>query len=236
MNYGDGIDDALLAHLRGFDTPTICNALKFATGGRRATGFTREQMVAAFPASPPMVGFARTATLRAAAPSAMSAEAARELRLAYYEHVARVDRPTVVVIQDLDFAVGVGAFWGEVNSKLHAALGCAGVVTNGALRDLDMLDPSFPILAGRVTPSHAFARIESVGGDLDIFGMSVGHDQLIHADKHGAVVIDRNAAAKLPRAIEVVLGREKLILDSAAKPGFSVADIRAAMAAGDDIH
>lgn len=236
MSWGDGIDDALLAHLRGFDTPTICNALEFATGGRRATGFTREQMVAAFPASPPIVGFARTATLRASAPSTMSMVAARNLRLAYYEHVARVDRPTVAVIQDLDHAVGVGAFWGEVNSKIHAALGCVGVVTNGALRDLDMLDPSFPILAGRVTPSHAFVRIESIGGDVNLFGMDVGHDQLIHADKHGAVVIDRDAATRLPHAIEVVLAREKLILDAAAKPGFSVADIRAAMAAGDDIH
>jgi len=236
MSWGDGIDEALLAHLCGFDTPTICNALEFATGGRRATGFTREQMVTAFPALPPMVGFARTATLRAATPSTMSAEDAREMRLAYYEHVARADRPTVVVVQDLDHAVGIGAFWGEVNSKVHAALGCAGVVTNGALRDLDMLDPNFPILAGRVTPSHAFVRIESIGGDVEIFGMSVGHDQLIHADRHGAVVIDGDAAARLPRAIEIVLRREKLILDAAAKPGFSAADIRAAMAAGDDIH
>lgn len=236
MSYGDGIDDALLEHLRGFDTPTICNALELATGGRRATGFTREQMVAAFPALPPIVGFARTATLRAAAPSTMSAEAARALRLAYYAHVARDDRPTVVVIQDLDFVIGIGAFWGEVNSKVHAALGCVGVVTNGALRDLDMLDTGFQILAGRVTPSHAFVRIESIGGDVNVFGLDVGHDQLIHADRHGAVVIDRNAAAKLPRAIEVVLGREKLILDAAARPGFSVADLRAAMAAGDDIH
>lgn len=236
MDYGDGIDDALLDHLRGFDTPTICNALEFATGGRRATGFTREQMVAAFPLLPPIVGFARTATIRASAPSTTSGQAARELRLAYYEHVARIDRPTVVVIQDLDHAVGVGAFWGEVNSKVHAALGCAGVVTNGALRDLDMLDPAFQILAGRVTPSHAFVRIESIGGDVDIFGMSVGHDQLIHADRHGAVVIERDAAARLPHAIAVVLGREKLILDAAGRPGFSVADIRAAMAAGDDIH
>ena len=99
-----------------------------------------------------------------------------------------------------------------------------------------MLDPSFQILAGRVTPSHAFVRIESIGRDVNIFGMDVVHDQLIHADRHGAVVIDRTAAAQLPHAIEVVLGREKLILDAAAKPDFCVADIRAAMAAGDDVH
>lgn len=236
MSYGDGIDAALLAHLRGFDTPTICNALEIATGGRRATGFTRRTMVCPFPALPPIVGFARTATLRAAAPSSMAPAAARELRLRYYEHVAATDCPTVVVIQDLDHEVGVGAFWGEVNAAVHHALGCAGVVTNGAVRDLDALRPDFPILAGCVTPSHAFVRIEGVGGDVDVLGMPAADGDLIHADRHGAVRIDRAAAPRLPRAIEVLLAREALLLDAARRPGFGVADIRRAMADGDDIH
>lgn len=236
MSYGDGIDSDLLVHLRSFDTPTICNALEIATGGRRATGFTRRTMITPFPMLPPVVGFARTATLRSAAPSSMDAGTARDLRLAYYDHVAATDCPTVVVIQDLDHDTGLGAFWGEVNSKVHHALGCAGVVTNGAVRDIDVLAPDFPIIAGCITPSHAFVRIESIGGDVDIFGMQVVDGDLIHADRHGAVRIDRNAAAKLPRAIDVITAREKLILDAAARPGFDVAAIRDAMADGDDIH
>lgn len=234
--WGEGIDAPLLAHLRGFDTPTICNALEIATGGRRATGFTRRSMTAPFPLLPPIVGFARTATLRSAAPSTMSSQQLREMRLRYYEHVTAHDCPTVVVLQDLDHEPGIGAFWGEVNSRVHRALGCAGVVTNGAVRDLDMLADDFPILAGCVTPSHAFVRIESVGGDVDIFGMQAADGDLIHADRHGAVRIDREAASRLPRAIEVLIAREKLILDAAAQPGFGVEAIRRAMADGDDIH
>lgn len=236
MSFGDGIDAALLARLREFDTPTICNALEIATGGRRASGFTRRTMVAPFPLLPPIVGFARTATIRSAAPSSVDAQAALELRLAYYDHIAANGCPTVVVIQDLDHDVGLGAFWGEVNSKIHRALGCMGVVTNGAVRDLDMLDPDFPIIAGCVTPSHAFVRIESIGGDVDVLGMQVANGDLIHADRHGAVRIARDAAARLPHAIEVIAAREKLILDAAALPGFGVAAIRQAMANGDDIH
>ena len=236
MSYGEGITAALLAQLRTVDTPTICNALEIATGGRRATGFTRQTMVAPFPHLAPIVGFARTATLRSAAPSSMDPSAARELRLAYYEHVSASDCPTVVVLQDLDHDRGIGAFWGEVNSKVHRALGCAGVVTNGAVRDLDMLAPDFAIVAGCITPSHAFVRIESIGGDVDIFGMQVANGDLIHADRHGAVRIDRAAAPHLPRAIEIIIARERLILDAAAAPGFGVEDIRRAMAAGDDIH
>lgn len=119
---------------------------------------------------------------------------------------------------------------------MHHALGCAGVVTNGAVRDLDALWPDFPILSGCVTPSHAFVRIDAVAGDGDIFGMQMANGDLICADRHGAVRINRAAASALPRAIEVVVAREKLILDAARQPGFGVADIRRAMAAGDDIH
>jgi regulator of RNase E activity RraA len=237
MSYGDGIDATLLAHLKKFDTPTICNALEIATGGRRATGFTRRTMIAPFPLLPPIIGFARTATLRAASPSSMNPKTARELRMRYYDHVAAHEGPpTVVVIQDLDDEPGIGAFWGEVHSNVHRALGCAGVVTNGAVRDLDVLAPDFPIIAGCVTPSHAFVRVEAIGCDVDILGMQVANGDLIHADRHGAVRIDRQAAAKLPHAIDVLIAREKLILDAVARPGFGVDAIRQAMAAGDDVH
>jgi regulator of RNase E activity RraA len=229
-------DSGLLDYLRRFDTPTICNALEFALGGRRATGFTRRSMVCAFPELPPVVGYARTATLRASSPSAHSATTQREMRLAYYEYVRPRRAPTVVVLQDLDFEPGIGAFWGEINSKVHEALGCVGVLTNGALRDLGMISPTFQIIAGMVTPSHAHVRIESIETPVSIFGMDVTHDDLVHADRHGAVVIPREALRGLRHAIDVVVQREKLILDAVAAPGFGIDAIRAALAAGDDIH
>ena len=193
-------------------------------------------MVTPFPLLPPIVGFARTATLRSSAPSSRDAADLRALRIADYDHVAATDCPTVVVIQDLDHDVGLGAFWGEVNSKVHRAVGCAGVVTNGAVRDLDALATDFPIIAGCITPSHAFVRIESIGGDVDVFGIPVRDGDLIHADRHGAIRIDREAAARLPHAIEVIIAREKLILDAVGQPGVGVDAIRQAMAEGDDIH
>ncbi len=230
------VSQDLLKHLRGFDTPTICNALEFALGGRRATGFTRRSMVCAFPELKPIVGFARTATLRASSPAPGNAMAQREARLRYYDYVRPLDRSTIVVVQDLDFEPGIGAFWGEINSKVHEGLGCAGVLTNGAVRDLDMLSPTFQIIAGSITPSHAFVHIESIQLPVSIFGMEVAHDDLVHADRHGAVVIPMEAAPRLPHAIEVVIRREKLILDAVAAPGFGIDAIRRALSDGDDIH
>ena len=49
--------------------------------------------------------------------------------------------------------------------------------------------------------------------------MQAAHDDVIHADYHGAVVIPADAVRKLPAAIDLVSRREKVILDrGAARP------------------
>ena len=40
----------------------------------------------------------------------------------------------------------------------------------------------------------------------------------------------------LPKAIDVIARREALFIEASRHPGFSVADMRRAMADGDDIH
>ncbi len=73
----------LIAALQAVDTPTICNALEIVAPARRAIGFTTEPLVCARPKLPPIVGYARTATIRAKQPSELSADAMKELRLSY---------------------------------------------------------------------------------------------------------------------------------------------------------
>ena len=77
-----------LAILRKHDTPTICNALEHAMGGRTAEGFTKSPVVCADPSLPPIVGFARTAKIRASSPAQKPAAEVRALRMDYYEYVA----------------------------------------------------------------------------------------------------------------------------------------------------
>lgn len=226
----------ILEELRKYDTPTICNALEVIQKGRNSTGFTTEQFVCADPKLPPMVGYARTATIRAAEPARLSAAEVRDLRLRYYEYVAAEPHPTIAVIQDIDSRPGLGAWWGEVNTLVHQKLGVLGTVTNGSFRDLDFVAPGFQLLGGKIGPSHAYVHIVDFGSEVDIFGLTVRHHDLIHADKHGAVLIPANLVLQVPHAIQVMVQREQLILQAARQPGFSVADIGRAMEQGDDIH
>jgi len=230
------IDQTLLDHLAAFDTPTICNALELLYEARVTRGFTTEQLVCAFPDLKPIVGFARTATLRASQPSSRPADEAKQLRVDYYSYVSSEPYPTVAVIQDLDPVPGTGAFWGEVNTAVHRGLGVLGCVTNGSIRDLDAIDPRFQLLASKVGPSHADVHLEAFGIDVNVHGMAVRHGDLVHADRHGAVVIPHDFAPRLPDAIDLCIRREKPVLEAARAPGFTVEKLKAAWGEASDIH
>jgi len=218
--------------LRRWDTPTICNGLEIVAPERRAIGFTTEPMVTANRTLPPIVGIARTGLIRA-----------RERprgpippREDWYDYVAAEDIPTIAVIQDVDDRPGYGAFWGEVQSTVHLALGVQGCVTNGSFRDLDSLAAGFQIIGGRIGPSHAHVHLAQMGCDVNVFGMLVKHDDVIHADFHGAVVVPAEAVKALPEAIALIARREKAILDTARAPGFNSAKMREALKRASEIH
>ncbi len=105
--------------LAQWDTPTICNALEIVAPERRGHGFTVEPFSCLEPALPPMVGFARTAKIRAASPDLAPGSKGMAERIPYYVYVANQPGPTIVVIEDIDPKPGVGAFWGEVHTALH---------------------------------------------------------------------------------------------------------------------
>ena len=119
---------------------------------------------------------------------------------------------------------------------MHAGLGVAGCVTNGSFRDIDMLAPGFQIVGGRIGPSHAHVHMVQMNCDVNIFGMLVRSDDVIHADVHGAVVIPAEAVRALPKAIDLVARREKVILDRARSADFNSAAMREALRASGEIH
>ena len=230
------LSPAVYAALKAVDTPTICNAIEAIQGRRRNDGFTRATVIAAQPHLPAMVGFAKTAVIRADWPSQEAPATLRERRLGYYRYVAAGAQPRVIVIEDRSAHKGLGAFWGEVNVALHKGLGLEGVLTDGAIRDLGAVDPSFPMLAGTVSPSHAFVRIEAMDEAVTVFGLPVHPGDLIHADRHGAVIIEQGMEDELPRAIDLVTRKEKPLLDAARAADFTVEKLIAAWREAEDVH
>ncbi|MDP6352458.1 MAG: RraA family protein [Alphaproteobacteria bacterium] len=225
------LNESELAALRALDTPTVCNAIEVGAPERRGFGFTSRSLHCMRPELPPMVGYARTVMVRAFRPTATPAADQVARRFAYLEYVADGAGPTISVVQDLDDAqAGFGAFWGEVNSNMHWALGCIGTVTNGSIRDIDDLAEGFQGLAGALTPSHGHMHVVDFGTEVNVAGMVVGTGDLVHADRHGAVVIPHELARGIPAAADLVSRREAVILAAAKTPGATVETIKQAMA------
>jgi regulator of RNase E activity RraA len=226
----------LIAELQRFDTPTVCNALEIVAPRRRGWGYTTAPLVCIRPELKPMVGIARTATIRSAHPGDLSGEAARALSDAYYAYIDAGPKPSVVVIQDIDEQRGYGSFWGEVNSSIHLGLGAVGLITDGAVRDLPDIAPGFQMLAGRVIPSHAFVHVVDFSRPITVAGMRVRDGDLIHADQHGAVVIPPNVAAGVRAAAEQIQRQERVIIEAARQPGFTAEKLKAAQGRAAEIH
>lgn len=217
-----------LSALREIDTPTICNLLEIVAPQRRGYGFTFRHLHCIFPQMRPMVGYAKTATIRARMPAARTGEEAAEFREQYLKYVADGAAPRISVVQDVDEQPGYGAMWGEVFATVHQTLGVLGVVTNGSVRDLDVIPENFQLLAGLVGPSHAHIHLCDYRCEVNVHGMTVNDGDLIHADRHGAVIIPHEVALEVPRAFHIMAGREKVILDAAKVSGATVDDINTA--------
>jgi regulator of RNase E activity RraA len=232
------VSSASLAALATFDTPTICNALEVVDARFRLTGYTREPLLCTRPELKPIVGFARTATIRSAAAPAEPREAVKAKRLAYYEYVAKGGPlPAVVAIEDLDGPLaGLGAFWGEVNTHVHRGLGALGVVTNGSVRDLDANATGFQLLAGRVTPSHAHVHVAGFGERVRVAGLEIASGDLVHADRHGAAVIPVDLVQRVLDAVALLQRREGVILAAARAEGFDFEKLARAIRDADEIH
>ena len=140
----------------------MCNLIEIVAPERRGAGYTVQHLHCPFPDLPPMVGFAKTVTIRAK-DAVSSAPSYMQKRLDYLDYVAAAPRPSVVVIEDLDDPVGYGAFWGEVQTNVHKALGCLGTITNGSIRDIPAIAPGFQMLAGSIAPSHAYVHVVDFG-------------------------------------------------------------------------
>lgn len=225
------MNQSLMDLLQQVDTPTVCNAIEVAQGKRGFNDFTRGTMLCSAPQSGAIVGYARTAKIAAVAPPTEPAEVIKERRMAYYRHMSQGPRPALAVVEDMDFPHCIGAYWGEINTTVHKGFGLCGALTNGVMRDLGDLPEGFSVIAGSVGPSHGFVHVREIGTRVTIFGMTVEDGDLVHADRHGALVIPKDVIPTLEHAIVTLLETEKLVLGPAQAEGFDFEAFEAAWAA-----
>jgi regulator of RNase E activity RraA len=114
----------------------------------------------------------------------------------------------------------IGSLWGEVSSNTYRALGCVGTITDGSVRDVDeMTNAGFKALARRMSVGHAYVTPVRWGCAVSVFGVNVCPGDLIHADKHGFLVIPREDEARLLDAARFMDSNECKTVIQAARSG-----------------
>jgi len=223
---------SLLNLLQSVDTPTVCNAIEVAQGKRGFNDFTRGTMLAS-DTKGVIIGYAVTAQIAAIEPPTEAVSVIRERRMSYYKAMSENVKPSIAVVEDLDYPNCIGAFWGEVNTTIHKGFGMSGALTNGVMRDLGDMAEGFPVVAGSIGPSHGFVHVRTVNQPINVFGLNIKSGDLVHADRHGAVVVPIDVIDGLEASILKMQETEKLVLDPARKKGF---DFNAFEAAWNDFE
>jgi regulator of RNase E activity RraA len=207
MNY---LSKEQIEELRQFDTPTVSNAIEKFKVRSKIEGFTSPKIKAIYPDRKPVVGYACTAKISARYPGTKEHE---ETLYQYYQSLLDCPSVPISVIQDID-EEPVGSFWGEVQTTVHKALGCMAVLTNGGVRDLDEAYAlGFTYHASCVLVSHGYIHMEMTGIPVEVGGLLVNPGDLIHADKHGAILIPREIADQVADACRQMQRAEDPVLD-----------------------
>jgi regulator of RNase E activity RraA len=84
------------------------------------------------------------------------------------------------------------------------------------------------MLAAMIVPSHAYVHLVDYGIDVTVAGMAVKSGDLIHADRHGGIVVPPDKIEAMKVAADKLAATEARII-AAAKSGGGVAAIKAAM-------
>ena len=87
------VTPAQFEFLHSIDTPTVCNLLEMVAPERRGYGYTVKHLHCPFPDLPPIVGFAKTVTMRAQDRVPLGEAGYMDKRLDYLDYVAAAPQP-----------------------------------------------------------------------------------------------------------------------------------------------
>lgn len=206
------ITPPMLAKLRTWDTPTICNLIELFEVRPRNAGYMDARIRACFPEMPPMVGFAATATFRAdAPPRSGDAYSSTEVQV---ERFGELSGPPVVVFQDLDDPP-VAATFGEVMCTTYQAFGAVGIITSGAGRDLEQVRAlGFPAFTSGALCAHGYCHILQVHVPVRVGGLTVYPNDLLHGDLNGVTTIPHEIVSEVVEIGDEFVAAEAIILEA----------------------
>lgn len=217
------IPQASLDYLQRVDSPTIANAIEPFDVRDRTEGFIGGRVQCQFPDLGVMVGRALTVTMS----NAPGAPASRDGYWQMWDALAAMEGPVVIAIADASGEPHRVAYAGEVMTTIAMRLGAVGMVTDGALRDVDEVhDLGFHYFMKYPVVSHANFEITSVGEPIELDGQVVMTGDILHGDRNGIVVVPDEVLEGLPAAVDSVREKEAATMAYVRGDDFDYADLK----------
>ena len=194
------------------DTCTVSNAIEAFNIRMRNEGFVDGRIRCLVPGQASIAGYAVTGSVRTTAPPI--ANLCYYHRTDWWEFVASVPSPKIIVLEDVDRIPGTGAFVGEIHARIAKALGCVGFVSNGTVRDFAALRAAdFQCFASGISVSHSYAHIVDYGESIKVGGLKVATGDLLQGDRHGIQNIPYEIAGELAAQVDCIVKRERELIE-----------------------
>ena len=214
------VDRSVLEQLAQSDSATVQNAGILVRGYIPAKhDYTGPELNCMLPSFGTLVGYAMTAELMP-----LNADTVEEdLRIDYYDSIARAGVPTIAVLKDVDEPAGRGAIIGDGMCYQLRALGCIGVVADGSARDVPGIRRAgVGLWATSRVPGHGPFKTVRHGGPVKVAGLKINQGDILVCDADGVTRVPVDMAAEVARKVEEVRQTEAALHRYFRQPGFNL--------------
>ncbi len=220
----NGQEKSPIEYLKSVDTPTISNAIEMLKLRPRSDGFTPLQVRCLFPEMGVLCGYAVTAQVETVT---LGAKAEEERFVELFEAVEKSPKPAVIAFQEIGGNTDCAVHSGEVMATIFSRLGGIGLVSDCAVRDIpEVRAMGFHYFARGVAASHASFRIVRVGVPVQICGMAIQPQDILHGDQNGLIQIPAEALKGLPAAVDAIRTSERRLMDFTKNADFTASQLR----------